>query len=554
MLSALRKKIRELGADSALVFHNDQFLETQRTSDHIIFQIVGFTGSYATLWVGLEDLCMFTDDRYMVQGIKECNNRASVHSLCSLHHYVQKNSKVLLIDPWQVSKKHSANFSMEFSACKILFKPFLSFTYAKEQIVMNLPFFGRSECVWKENFKNPILICNTQDLSFLSRVATKNSFLPTLQAYAVGIWEEAYSKIFWYVGTDSLIKEQDVLPASITILPLCLWKDAIQKKFSKIYYIPEHTPLGLLEWFPKARPISSWSVPKKRCIKTNEELEAMRQVHVTEGIAFTRFLYWIEINAVNEYCKEYDAVLKLEAFRKQFSCYQGPSFPTISASGASGAMIHYVPKPYDQMHIQDGPYLIDAGGQYYWGTTDMTRSLWLGNKIPDPVYQEDFTQVLKGHIDVAMSQFPVGTLGSALDVIARRSLWQGHKDYGHSTGHGVGIFSNVHEGPVQLSSKTTVPLEPGMVCSNEPGYYRNGLWGIRLENLFYVKENHCGWLCLDILSLAPFQRCLIQPKILGKKRVLWINHYHQHVLSTLGPYLSKDEYSWLKTQTDPINI
>ncbi|ETZ05073.1 M24 family metallopeptidase [Holospora undulata] len=551
MLSLIRKKICALGADSALIFHSNRFFETQRPVSHEIYTLCGFTGSYAKLWVSQNSMCLFTDDRYLIQAEKECKNRTSVHNLSSLHDYIQTHSKILVIDLWQISKKHAEKFSAESLPCKVVFEQLLAFPSNFQQTVFPLPFLGRSPQLWKSWFKHPVLICNSQDLSFLCRVATENIFLPTLQGYGLGWWEEACNEVLWLVGVDSPVIKKKSFPSSVTILPMEVWKSTVKKTFSKIYYIPETTPLGLLRWFPQTHKISSWDLPKTRCIKTNEELEATRQAHIFEGVAFTRFLYWLETQKIERTYTEYSAALQLEEFRKKSASYQGPSFPTISASGPSGAMIHYVPKPHDQTYIQNGPYLIDAGGQYHWGTTDMTRSMWLGPNSPDSLYQEDYTQVLQAHIDVAMAIFPKGTFGSVLDTLARNVLWKAHKDYGHSTGHGVGVFSNVHEGPIQLSSGSKIVLEPNMICSNEPGYYRQGLWGIRLENLFHVKEDHPGWLKWNVLSLAPFQRRLIQKNILGQERIAWLNAYHEQVFTTLCPYLSKKESAWLQIETFP---
>jgi len=284
-----------------------------------------------------------------------------------------------------------------------------------------------------------------------------------------------------------------------------------------------------------------------RCEKTPEELDVVRQAHVQEGVAFTTFLYWISEEGWKGSHTEYSAAQYLESLRQQCPNYQSPSFPTISAMGLSGAIIHYVPKEHSACSVEAGPYLIDAGGQYYWGTTDMTRSLWLGPNTPDSLYQEDYTEVLQGHIDVAMSIFPEGTLGSALDTIARSPLWKAKKNYAHSTGHGVGVFSNVHEGPINLSSKCKTELKSGMICSNEPGMYRLDRWGIRLENLCVVSGKE--WLGLHTISLAPFQRCLIQPEILGKERISWLNAYHKQVFNTLKPYLLPKVCQWLFEQT-----
>ena len=554
MLHRLREHIRSLGADSALIFHNHGFLDPSSLEGQEVYRLSGFTGSCGKLWIGLQDMHLFTDSRYVFQAEKECKDRASVHTLNALYPHIQAQSRVLVIDSWHISKAQEEALILKCSPCEIRFKHIFPLNSIAVQTVFMLPSLGRSSHTWKTWFEHPILICDAQDLSFLCRVATENPFLPTLQGYAVGWWNEACHEIQWLIGVSSHIIEKEPLPSTITYLPLDVWRCTVTEKFAKIYYLPNQTPLGLLTWFPQAYPMASWNLSEKRCIKTQEELTALRQAHITEGVAFTRFLHWLTTHPIPGTCKEYNATLQLEAFRRESPDYQGPSFPTISAAGPSGAMIHYIPKPETQNDIQSGPYLIDAGGHYYWGTTDMTRSVWLGLDAPDPLYQEDYTQVLQGHIDVAMGIFPKGTPGSVLDALARKELWQNHKNYGHATGHGVGMFSNVHEGPIQLSSGSETSLEPGMVCSNEPGYYRQGFWGIRLENLFFVETDHHSWLKLRILSLAPFQPSLIQPNLLGSARISWLNAYHQQVFDTLSPYLSSEVTLWLHTQTRPYAV
>ena len=551
MLRKLREQIHSLGADSALVIHDHRFFGSLDIADHEMYQLSGFTGSCGKLWIGLEEICLFTDSRYLVQAEEECKSRASVYSLNTLYAYIQAHSRVLIIDSWHIFKAQEELLIQQCYPCEVRFNKIFPLTSPAAQRVFMLPSLGRSTHTWKKYFEHPILICDSQDISFLCRVATENPFLPTLQGYALGFWNKSCDELHWLIGVSSAIIEKGPLCSNITCLPFDIWRRSVTETFSKIYYIPNQTPLGLLTWFPQAYPITSWFLSEMRCIKTKEELNAIHQAHISEGIAFTRFLHWLTKNFGNKTCKEYTATLQLEAFRRESPNYQGPSFPTISAWGPSGAMIHYIPKPETQKDIQDGAYLIDAGGQYYWGTTDMTRSLWLGHHTPDPLYQEDYTQVLQGHIDVAMGTFPKGTPGSVLDSLARQALWKNHKDYGHATGHGVGLFSNVHEGPIQLSSASKTALEPGIVCSNEPGYYRQGFWGIRLENLFCVEMDQYSWLTLKTLSLAPFQPTLIQPKVLGSARIAWLNAYHQQVFDTLSPYLSSEVTVWLYTQTRP---
>jgi Xaa-Pro aminopeptidase len=291
-----------------------------------------------------------------------------------------------------------------------------------------------------------------------------------------------------------------------------------------------------------------------RAVKNLAELDGMRQAHSIDGRAVIRFLHWFSQNACTGTVTEQETVHVLEAFRHQDKSFLEPSFPTIAAWGPHGAMPHYRPMPETNKKITDGLFVLDSGGQYLSGTTDITRTLVVGDPTSDMC--ACFTRVLKGHIALAKAVFPVGTTGTQLDALARYFLWEMGYDYDHGTGHGVGSCLSVHEGPQRISRHAPIPLEIGMILSNEPGYYRAGCWGIRIENLIAVQrsplksENNVPhWLNFEMLSFVPFERRLIMRELLSREEEEWINAYHRKTWELHAPHLSCDERSWLEFAT-----
>jgi Xaa-Pro aminopeptidase len=296
-----------------------------------------------------------------------------------------------------------------------------------------------------------------------------------------------------------------------------------------------------------------------KALKNETELKGMAAAHIRDGAALTRFLAEIAKNA-GKY-SEISASDKLQGFRAENEKFRGLSFDTISGAGGNGAVIHYRSTPETNQPVTAGPvYLVDSGAQYLDGTTDVTRAVAVGK--PTAEMKENFTRVLKGHIDVAMAEFPAGTTGDKLDVKARASLKEVGLDYAHGTGHGVGSYLSVHEGPCGISSAaTSVPLQPGMVISNEPGYYKEGEYGIRIESLVTVvntgKKDADGkdLLALKTLTMAPIDRNLIEPSMLTGDELKWLNDYHAEVRKNLEPLLTKDAQAeaFLKEATAPIH-
>jgi Xaa-Pro aminopeptidase len=297
----------------------------------------------------------------------------------------------------------------------------------------------------------------------------------------------------------------------------------------------------------------------KAC-KNAAEVEGARKAHIRDGAALTRFLAWFEREAPKGQLDEIKAAETLEGFRREVKELVDLSFDSISGAGPHAALPHYrVTRSTNRKINNNEIYLIDSGGQYADGTTDVTRTMIVGR--PSEEMRDRFTRVLKGHIALAVARFPEGTPGAALDCLARKPLWDAGLDYDHGTGHGVGAFLSVHEGPQNISKKPiTQALMPGMICSNEPGYYKEGEYGIRIENLVVVTQpekvdgGERPMMRFETITMAPIDLHLVEPRLLTEEERGWLNWYHGEVRKKVGPLLSGDSetLAWFEQATRPI--
>ncbi|WP_371347648.1 aminopeptidase P family protein [Ancylobacter sp. IITR112] len=291
--------------------------------------------------------------------------------------------------------------------------------------------------------------------------------------------------------------------------------------------------------------------------KNAAELAGMRAAHRRDGAALARFLAWFDAEAAKGSLSEIDAVCALERFRRETGALKDISFPSISGAGPNGAIVHYrVSEATNRPIRPDELFLIDSGAQYEDGTTDVTRTLVVGTASAE--MRDRFTRVLKGHIAISRAVFPLGTSGAQLDSFARQHLWAAGLDFDHGTGHGVGAYLSVHEGPARISKLGTVPLVRGMVLSNEPGYYKVGAYGIRLENLEIVVDGPMvegaerTLLGFETLTLAPFDRRGIAPALLTAEETAWLDAYHARVRDEIGPLVDAPTRLWLDAATAPL--
>ncbi|NNM58089.1 aminopeptidase family protein P, partial [Acidocella sp.] len=354
-----------------------------------------------------------------------------------------------------------------------------------------------------------------------------------------------------HLGPDVTLAERAALPAALAALA-----------GKTVRYDPAAMPV----WFKTTLEAAGASIAEApdpaalpRALKNPVEQAGARAAHQRDGAAMVRFLAWLAKTAPTGAQTEISAAEALLAARARAEHFRGESFPAISGAGEHGAIIHYRVTPQSNRAIKpDEVYLIDSGGQYLDGTTDITRTIWTGpGPAPDAV-REHVTRVLAGHIALARMIFPEGIAGAHIDAFARAALWQAGLDYDHGTGHGVGSYLSVHEGPASISrAAKPVALQAGMILSNEPGFYLPGAYGIRLENLVLVQPAEFPaqkrkFLRFETLTLAPFDRALINPALLTAPALDWLNAYHARVYAELAPHLPADARGWLAQATAKI--
>lgn len=338
--------------------------------------------------------------------------------------------------------------------------------------------------------------------------------------------------------------------------------DELASQCKRVLVDRSRTPLAVVDRLKAAGAVvvsqrDPVMLPKAK--KNAVELEGARAAHRRDGAAVARFLFWLEREAAGGQLGEIAAAEKLEALRREHELFRDLSFDTISGAGSNGAIIHYRASPGSERLLERGNlYLVDSGAQYVDGTTDITRTVVIGE--PSSEHRDRFTRVLKGHIALARTVFPRGTSGSQLDALARQALWEVGLDYDHGTGHGVGSFLAVHEGPQRIANRpNAVALEPGMICSNEPGYYKKDAYGIRIENLVVVVPApeipgaERSMLAFETLTLAPIDTRLIALEMLRADELAWLNRYHARVCETLAPLVDHETATWLRAVTAPLS-
>ncbi len=379
-------------------------------------------------------------------------------------------------------------------------------------------------------FLSYMIISENEILLFAQREIFNEKIAENLEKIGVKIlpYEDVYNSIFWLNKT--------------------VWLDSKAVNFRL-----KNTVKKQCKIIDKKSPILMM-----KAVKNSAEIEAVKAAHLSDGIAVTRFMYWLKHSIGKERITEISAAEKLEEFRKMSADYLGQSFAPIMAFGEHGAIVHYSATEETNAELQPrGLLLSDTGGHYLGekaaGTTDITRTFVLGELTE--VEQKAFTIVLAGHLELLRAVFPKGVCGSTLDGIARRPLWQYGMDFNHGTGHGVGFLLNVHEGPQRISCRTSndAPFEEGMITSDEPGYYVERRFGIRHESLLLCWRSYIsGFLHFIPLTLVPFDRDGIIPELLSAEQREYLNDYHALVYDKLSPYLSADEAEWLCEMTKPI--
>ncbi|WP_340265756.1 aminopeptidase P family protein [Sphingobium mellinum] len=383
---------------------------------------------------------------------------------------------------------------------------------------------------------------------------------PVALAYAI-VHADATADLYVAPEKVDLAVAEHLGPA-VRLHPRDAFADALKKLSGKtVAADPERAVAAIFEALEAGGatvlPVRDPAVLPK-AIKNPVEIAGHRAAQARDGAALSRFLHWLSVEAPKGTIDELTAAARLEAFRHDTGLLEDLSFDTISGAGPNGAVVHYRAEEKTNRRIEPGSlYLVDSGGQYRDGTTDVTRTIAIGT--PSEEMKRCFTLVLKGHVALAQAVFPKGTRGGQIDVLARQFLWAQGLDYAHGTGHGVGSFLSVHEGPQRIATMGNgdEPLQPGMILSNEPGYYRTGEFGIRIENLVLVEPRDIPgaereMLGFETLTFAPIDRHAITLDLLTEQERQWMNAYHAKVVEVVGPQLDGEALAWLKNACAPL--
>jgi len=424
-----------------------------------------------------------------------------------------------------------------------------------------------------DNRCDSILLSSLDEIAWVLNVRGSDiEYNPYVMSYLLVTMDE----VSWFVRKNSAAPQHEDTVASaselrregIRILPYDDVAIAVSGMFDDGYIHALYCDTSSLNYHvysalalnipPSAIHAGASPVPLRKAVKNQTEISGMRDAHLEDGLAMENFLYWVEKQVeYGDIVTEWDAACFLGDLRKQIPGYRGDSFETISAYGPGAALPHYVTPRGDDAPLLEGHglYLCDSGGQYLYGTTDITRTIPLGECTP--LEKEDYTLVLMGHINLAMAVFPYGTAGCQIDALARYSLWNTKRNFGHGTGHGVGFYLGVHEGPQDIRQNfNPQPLLPGMITSDEPGIYREGLHGVRHESLLLTVdegENDFGhWLGFETLTLCHIDTSVIVKSLMSEAQIKWLNAYNRRVFESLSPRLSPEVAKWLSEKTRPI--
>ena len=556
-IKLIRDKFNQFDIDGYIVPKNDEFFSEYASVDRLK-TISNFSGSAGLAIILRRKNYLFVDGRYTLQAQKESGKLFKIIKIHKfLPHKILKNI-TLGFDPSLHTKRQLNVYFGKNLKLKEINKNLIDEIY-KERKIKIKKFFSLNTSVVGQSFKSKIkkirtlLKTNKVDYLFVSapeNVAwvlnirgsdNPNSPIPNSRLI-IGKNKDLFL-ITQKEKTVKIIKEKKLSKKQI-IDPI-KFKDLIYKLRGNKFIIDPLTCSILNENIIKSKfNIINLSDPcyKLKSIKNPSEIKNMTNAHIADGIALTKFLHWIK-NINKKKITEIDSINKLEKFRRLNKNYLFPSFNTIAGTGSNGAIIHYrASKKTNKIIKKNDLFLCDSGGQYKYGTTDVTRTICFSRQKKS--IKDKFTKVLKGHIAVATSNLKKFNIGKKIDVRARKYLKESGLDYEHGTGHGVGFFSNVHEGPQGITKINNVKLQEGMILSNEPGYYKKGKYGIRIENLVYIKKIN-NVLCFKNLTLAPIEKDLINFKLLNNKEKNYLFDYHLKIYSKISKYLTNNERSWL---------
>jgi Xaa-Pro aminopeptidase len=585
-IAALRAELKRRGLDGFVVPRADrQQNEYLPASEERLAWLTGFTGSAGAAVVLAERAALFVDGRYTVQAAAQIDAK-----LFSIEHLVDS-------PPEQWLEQHLK------SGAKLGYDPWLHTTESAEKLKNACASAGAElvaveanpiDALWSDRPAPPTGPVSLRDIKFAGESAADK--LKRIQAEL----KKLRADVLVVSDPQNVAWAFNIRGADVAHTPLALAFAVIPREGRPALYVeaakldnktrhaleeiaavraPDELARDLAQLKGKTVRLDQTSaadaltrllagnggkpvrgadpIALMKAVKNHAEIAGARAAHKRDGVAVARFLAWLEREALTGIVTEIDAVEALESFRRDTGLLKDISFPTIAGSGPNGAIVHYrVTRASNRTLGKNELFLVDSGAQYEDGTTDITRTVAVGT--PSEEMRDRFTRVLKGHIAIATAVFPENTTGAQLDPLARTALWQAGIDFDHGTGHGVGSYLSVHEGPARLSKLGTVALRRGMILSNEPGYYKTAAYGIRIENLLLViaapepagAEKPVN--AFETLTLAAIDRRLIDSRLLTAKERNWIDSYHARVQEVLSPLLDAATRAWLDAATRPL--
>ena len=556
-INLLRSKFNDYGIDGYVVPKNDEYFSEYSNKDRLR-NISNFTGSAGFAIILKNKNYLFVDGRYTIQAYLESGNQFKIVSYEKIINCKLFKNLTLGIDPKIFTSGQIKKFFSKYNKVKKIEFNLVDFVFSKYNTQIKY-FYSLNKKITGENHKTKIdkitKLLKKNNLDYLFVSAPENvAWLLNIRGYDnpnspipnCHLLINDKKKIF-LIGKikkfKKIIKEKKIELKQI-VDPENFKYFVSELRNGKILLDSKSCSIFYENIFKKKFRIIKYDDPIYflKSIKNNCEINHMINTHIWDGVALTKFLYWIK-NINTKKITEYEAQNKLESFRKKNKNYLFPSFNTIAGSGKNGAIIHYRAEKKSAKKIKvNDIFLCDSGGQYKYGTTDVTRTICFSK--PKNNIKNIFTRVLKGHIAVATANLKKYYNGKLIDSIARKSLGKIGLDYQHGTGHGVGFFLNVHEGPQAISKFNQVKICEGMILSNEPGYYKKNSFGIRIENLIYVKKIK-NKLCFENLTLAPIDKDLINYNLLNKDEKNYLFKYHLNIYLKISKFLNKNEKKWL---------
>lgn len=588
-LELLREKMRETGVDACLIPTSD-FHGSEYVGDYFKCReyISGFTGSAGTLVITLDEAGLWTDGRYFLQAAKQLEGSGIMlrkerqPGVPAIEEYLKrtlKRGETLGFDGRCIMQDSAEKLITQLNAQGVAVRTDIDLAGAvwknrpelSAQPVWPLPveYAGESSQSKIERVReflvekkaDYLLLTSLEDIAWLLNMRGNDvESTPVILSYLL-LGEK---KLTWYVQEKCLSEKIKILldMQGIKAAPYAqIYADVKElPEDESVYYDKSAVNTALVSSLPeKVKKIEGVNPTFLFKAKKNPvEVENERNAHIKDGIAVTKFIYWLKSQIGKTKITEISAAERLEQFRNAQEHYVEPSFAPIIAYKEHGAIVHYSATKESDVELKPESFVLaDTGGHYLEGTTDITRTIALGSLTQEE--KEMYTAVLKAHIQLEMARFLQGCSGQSLDVLARTPLWEKGLDYNHGTGHGVGYLLSVHEGPNSFRYRPSVNgrndcvFEEGMITSDEPGIYLEGKFGIRLENMIVCQkdmENDYGsFLCFDVLTLVPFERSAIIAEELSTKEKEWLNKYHQKVFETIAPYLTEEETGWLREET-----